>query len=92
MNHKLFAFGFLQELRKNNNDMKSEEEKKMEYARPTELLPWLQLIYKWWPWIVQCLAHMFYFLLKYDQIEKAHQDAAVFEDILSKRNTILKLY
>ena len=33
MNHLLFAFWFLQELRKKNNDMESEEEKKVEDAR-----------------------------------------------------------
>ena len=33
MNHLLFAFWFLQELRKKKNDMESEEEKKMEDAR-----------------------------------------------------------
>ena len=33
MNHLLFAFWFLQELRMKKNDMESEEEKKMEDAR-----------------------------------------------------------
>ena len=33
MNHLLFAFWFLQEVRKKKNDMESEEEKKMEDAR-----------------------------------------------------------
>ena len=33
MNHLLFTFKFLQELRKKKNDMESEEEKKMEDAR-----------------------------------------------------------
>ena len=40
MNYLLFAFWFLQELRKKKNEMESEEEKNMEDA--TELLPWLQ--------------------------------------------------
>ena len=33
MNHLLFAFWFLQELRKKKNELESEEEKKMEDAR-----------------------------------------------------------
>ena len=33
MNHLLFAFGFLQELRKKKNDMESKKKKKMEDAR-----------------------------------------------------------
>ena len=33
MNYLLFAFRFLQELRKETNDMESEEEKKMQDAR-----------------------------------------------------------
>ena len=33
MNHLLFAFGFLQELRMKKNDMESEKKKKMEDAR-----------------------------------------------------------
>ena len=35
---------------------------------------------------------VFYFLLKYDQTEKAHRKVAGFEGILSKRNTVLKSY
>ena len=41
---------------------------------------------------IQSLAHMFYFLLKYNHIEKAHRKAAGFEGMVSKRNPILKSY
>ena len=35
---------------------------------------------------------MFYFLLKYEQIEEAHRQGAGFDGMLSKRDTILKSY
>ena len=74
------------------NDMESEEERKMEGQQNCYHGYNKYINGSHGYWIVQCLAHAFYFLLKYDQIEKSHGKETGFDGMLSKRDKNFKSF
>ena len=74
-------------MRKKKNEIESEGEKKIEDARwrANRIVTMATINIQMVAMDSSVLGHLFYFLLKYDQIEEAHRKAAGFVGMLSKR-------